>query len=108
MDATKAYLARYEVDRRSIFVGNLPLGATEQQIRDIFEHYGEIQEISIRENASKFERKWKIIICRSQANVCTTIAEEKFAFAFVEFRSPLAVANAVGAKVRMKAIQIHS
>lgn len=57
MDATKAYLARYEVDRRSIFVGNLPLRITEQQIRDLFEKYGEIQEISLRENASKFERE---------------------------------------------------
>jgi RNA recognition motif-containing protein len=57
MDATKAYLARYEVDRRSIFVGNLPLRTTEQQLRDLFEHYGEIQEVSLRENVSKFERE---------------------------------------------------
>lgn len=57
VDATKAYLARYDVDRRSIFVGNLPLGTSEQQIRGLFEHYGEIQDISLRENASKFERK---------------------------------------------------
>ncbi|KAJ8058451.1 hypothetical protein OCU04_012639 [Sclerotinia nivalis] len=80
IDATKAYLARYDVDRRSIFVGNLPLSASEQQIRGLFEHYGEIQDISLRENASKFE------------------PEEKFAFAFVEFKSPMAVVNAVNAK----------
>ncbi|KAF7913933.1 uncharacterized protein EAF01_000339 [Botrytis porri] len=80
VDATKAYLARYDVDRRSIFVGNLPLGTSEQQIRGLFEHYGDIQDISLRENASKFE------------------PEEKFAFAFVEFKSPIAVVNAVNAK----------
>ncbi|ESZ90545.1 hypothetical protein SBOR_9068 [Sclerotinia borealis F-4128] len=80
VDATKAYLARYDVDRRSIFVGNLPLGTSEQQIRGLFEHYGEIQDISLRENASKFE------------------PEEKFAFAFVEFKSPMAVVSAVNAK----------
>ncbi|KAA8576051.1 hypothetical protein EYC84_006214 [Monilinia fructicola] len=80
VDSTKAYLARYDVDRRSIFVGNLPLGTSEQQIRGLFEHYGSIQDISVRENASKFE------------------PEEKFAFAFVEFKSPMAVVNAVNAK----------
>ncbi|KAI9641076.1 hypothetical protein NHQ30_010504 [Ciborinia camelliae] len=80
VDSNKAYLARYDVDRRSIFVGNLPLGTSEQQIRGLFEHYGEIQDISLRENASKFE------------------PEEKFAFAFVEFKSPMAVVNAVNSK----------
>jgi RNA recognition motif-containing protein len=53
--ATKAYLARYEVDRRSIFVGNLPVGTVEAQIRDLFESYGTIEEITVREGLSKFE-----------------------------------------------------
>lgn len=55
--AARAYLARYEVDRRSIFVGNLPAGTTEDQIRSLFEQYGSIEDIIIRETVSKFECK---------------------------------------------------
>jgi RNA recognition motif-containing protein len=51
----RAYLERYEVDRRSVFVGNLPLGTTETQLLQLFEHYGTIDHIILRETASKFE-----------------------------------------------------
>ena len=56
-DSARAYISRYEVDRRSIFVGNLPLGTTEQQIKDLFEPYGKVEEINLRESASKIDRK---------------------------------------------------
>jgi RNA recognition motif-containing protein len=56
-DSARAYLARYEIDRRSVFVGNLPVGITEDEIKNIFEQYGQIQEIIIKESASKFEGK---------------------------------------------------
>lgn len=55
--ATKAYLARYEVDRRSIFVGNLPVGTGEAQVKDLFESYGTIEEVTVREGISKFDSK---------------------------------------------------
>jgi len=51
----RAYLERYEVDRRSIFVGNLPLGTTETQLFQLFEHCGTVDHIILRETASKFE-----------------------------------------------------
>lgn len=56
-DAARAYLSRYETDRRSIFVGNLPLGITENQVKELFGPYGKVEEINLHESASKFERK---------------------------------------------------
>jgi RNA recognition motif-containing protein len=53
--ADREYLDRYEVDRRSIFVGNLPMSITEAQISQLFEHYGTINSIVIREAPSKYE-----------------------------------------------------
>lgn len=53
----RQYLARYEVDRRSIFVGNLPTGTTEGDIHDLFSEYGHIVDIILRETFSKFYRK---------------------------------------------------
>lgn len=58
VDSARAYLSRYETDRRSIFVGNLPLGTTEDQIKELFASYGKVEEIILRESASKFERKF--------------------------------------------------
>lgn len=51
----RQYIARYEVDRRSIFVGNLPSGTTETQIRELFEEFGYIVEVIIRETVSKHD-----------------------------------------------------
>ena len=54
---TRAYLSRYEVDRRSIFVGNLPLGTTDQEIRGLFQYYGMIEAVTVRESLSRFDGK---------------------------------------------------
>ncbi|KAF4635113.1 hypothetical protein G7Y89_g2980 [Cudoniella acicularis] len=75
--ADRAYLDRYEVDRCSVFVGNLPVGTTEAQVSDLFEQCGTIEQIVLRETASKFD------------------AQDKFVFAFVEFTSPIAVTRAI-------------
>lgn len=64
-DSARAYLSRYEIDRCSIFVGNLPFGTTEQQIKDLFERHGKIEEIILRESTSKFERKSTLTFSRS-------------------------------------------
>jgi RNA recognition motif-containing protein len=52
--ADREYLDRYEVDRRSIFIGNLPSSTTESQIGQLFQHYGTINNIDIREGISKY------------------------------------------------------
>jgi hypothetical protein len=67
-DAARAYLSRYETDRRSIFVGNLPLGTTEDQIKELFEPYGKVEEVIIRESASKFERESTFPFPRSSSD----------------------------------------
>lgn len=51
----RAYIARYELDRRSIFVGNLPAGTTIHQVNDLFVQFGQIEEILLRETTSKFD-----------------------------------------------------
>ena len=59
--SARSYLARYEVDRRSIFVGNLPLGVTEGELTQLFEHYGHIEEVVIRDSPSKIERESRVL-----------------------------------------------
>lgn len=78
-NADRIWLARYEVDRRSIFVGNIPAGTTEDQLAEIFEPYGSIASIVLRESPSRYD------------------AQEKFCFAFIEFRSPMAVTRVIPA-----------
>ena len=56
------YLARYDIDRRSIFCGNLPSGTTQRQVYDIFKEFGSIEEITIRETPSKYERKFTSVV----------------------------------------------
>lgn len=53
----KAYLDRVEVDNRSIFVGNLPASATETDLQGLFDTYGSILDISLRDSFSKFDCK---------------------------------------------------
>lgn len=50
------YCARYEIERKSIFVGGLASGTTEVQVRELFDQCGRIVGVSIREMSSKFER----------------------------------------------------
>lgn len=41
-NAARTYLDKYEVDRRSIFVGSLPQDATEKLVNDVFAQCGTI------------------------------------------------------------------
>jgi hypothetical protein len=52
-----AYLDRVEIDNRSIFVGNLPASATETDLHGLFDTYGSILDISLRDSFSKFDCK---------------------------------------------------
>jgi RNA recognition motif-containing protein len=102
VDAARAYLSRYETDRRSIFVGNLPLGITNEQIKGIFEPFGKIEEIIIRDSASKFERKLISSILSSLLN--TTTAHEILCFAFVQFEHVMAVSNILATEVCIRSL----
>ena len=57
VDNAEQYLARYDVDRRSIFVGNLPRTVTEGQLSDLFSGYGRIKHVSIHTRPSRVESK---------------------------------------------------
>ncbi|TLD33093.1 hypothetical protein PspLS_01436 [Pyricularia sp. CBS 133598] len=46
-DADEAYLTQYEVDRRSVFVGNLPRDITEEQVADLFSAIGTVNRVQI-------------------------------------------------------------
>ncbi|TLD17276.1 uncharacterized protein PgNI_00270 [Pyricularia grisea] len=46
-DADEAFLAQYEVDRRSVFVGNLPRDITEEQVTDLFSAIGTVNRVQI-------------------------------------------------------------
>jgi RNA recognition motif-containing protein len=35
-DADEEFLHKYDVDRRSVFVGNLPLDTTKEELMDLF------------------------------------------------------------------------
>ncbi|KAI9740107.1 MAG: hypothetical protein M1818_004858 [Claussenomyces sp. TS43310] len=78
--AARKYLSRYETDRRSIFVGNLPQHATEKQLQKLFGHFGAIQNLEFHQR-------------RSNRADC-----ELNVFAFIEYSEPTAVLRAVAAK----------
>lgn len=50
----KAYLARYELDRRSIFVGNLPGSFKESDLYQLFAEFGQIGQIDMHQVPSKY------------------------------------------------------
>ena len=41
-DADEEFLRKYDVDRRSIFVGGLPLDTQRQEVVDLFSRIGEV------------------------------------------------------------------
>ncbi len=52
-----AYLSAYDVDRRSLFVGNLGEEITELHLMRVFEKFGEILKINVHQNDSVIEGK---------------------------------------------------
>jgi len=55
-DEEDRFLQQYAVDRRSVFVGNLPVNITEAQLRQLLEGFGVIDCVFIRESTSRYER----------------------------------------------------
>lgn len=58
---SRAYLERVEIDNRSIFVGNVPAGVTEFDIKELFGGYGTIDCVSIKDVNSKFDGKLALL-----------------------------------------------
>lgn len=56
--AHRSYLDTYEVDKRSIFVGNLPTDVTEGEIFDIFQQFGSIVQVTLHKNDSMIDGKF--------------------------------------------------
>lgn len=55
----RTYLDTYdEINRRSIFIGNLPTEISELEIKDIFSKYGDIVKISTHKNESTIDREY--------------------------------------------------
>ncbi|KHJ30582.1 putative rna recognition domain-containing protein [Erysiphe necator] len=73
----RSCLDTYEVDRRSIFVGNLPTEINDLEVKNIFSKYGEIIDVTIYKNESNFD------------------PSSKHCFAFVQFSSQPSVEKAI-------------
>lgn len=73
----RRYLETYEVDKRSIFLGNLPAEIGEVDLHRGFEKYGAIAKISLHKNESVVD------------------ATQKHCFAFIEFKMDSSVRQAV-------------
>jgi hypothetical protein len=43
----EAYLSQYEIDRKSVFVGNIPHDITEDQLRQVFENSGDVVQVQV-------------------------------------------------------------
>jgi len=52
------YLDRYEVNRRSIFIGNLPMNTTKAELYRLFEYYGVIKDV-ILHNTIPWVSRWE-------------------------------------------------
>ncbi|KAK0111318.1 hypothetical protein ONS95_001684 [Cadophora gregata] len=73
----RSYLDTYDVDKRSIFVGNLPTSITEGEIFDIFQQFGSIVQVTLHKNDSMID------------------INQKHCFAFVEFQQQPAVTKSL-------------
>ncbi|POS83092.1 hypothetical protein EPUL_004372 [Erysiphe pulchra] len=92
----RAYLDTYEIDRRSIFIGNLPTDIGELEVKEIFSKYGDIVNISVHKNESTIDRKhsdtFLVFSCTYDLEY---IASSKHCFAFLEFTCQPSVEKAI-------------
>ncbi|KAH6714345.1 hypothetical protein BKA61DRAFT_673641 [Leptodontidium sp. MPI-SDFR-AT-0119] len=75
--AHRSYLDTYEVDKRSVFVGNLSIDVNEAELYEIFQHFGNIVQVTLHKNDS------------------TVDVSQKHCFAFVEFQQQPSVPRAL-------------
>ena len=98
MSLDRVYINHYDVDRRSVFIGNLPMNTTKEELYRLFEHYGAIKDIMLRETVSQL-KGMSDFLSYVASNFDSFVATEKFCFAFVEFQSPDSVERAINDKV---------
>lgn len=78
------FLERYEVDRRSIFVGNLPMGVSEYDVAALFDQFGRILNVHLMAQPSKHPgMSTSTLIDIGRAN--NHQEGGQYTFAFVEF-----------------------
>lgn len=69
--AARQYLDTYEIDKRSIFVGNLPADITEDELQEIFQPFGEVVQVTLHKNDSTVDStssansSWSLTDCVS-------------------------------------------
>jgi RNA recognition motif-containing protein len=82
--AHRIYLQTYEVDTRSIFVGQLPPDTFEEELEQKFEHCGQILRVTVHKNDSLIDGEFtsSISSCRKTNDL---EASQKHCFAFIEF-----------------------
>jgi RNA recognition motif-containing protein len=98
-----AILADYEHDRNSIFVGNIPENFNEDNLRGLFEHYGNILSVSIIRSASSIQRAFlSLPTCLFLANEAAD--GQAYVYGFVEYDNPISVNNAITAKVSIASL----
>lgn len=56
--AHRSYLDTYEVDKRSVFVGNLSIDVNEAELYEIFQHFGNIVQVTLHKNDSTVDGKF--------------------------------------------------
>ncbi|KAL2065440.1 hypothetical protein VTL71DRAFT_3110 [Oculimacula yallundae] len=90
--ANRSYLDTYEVDKRSVFVGNLPTDVTEDDLKDLFHQCGDILRVTVHKNDSTID------------------FNQKHCFAFVEFYEQPSVSRALatmqGYLLRARALRV--
>jgi RNA recognition motif-containing protein len=91
--ADRQYLETYEVDKRSVFVGNLPVEIQEIDLQQKFEKNGAIRRVTLHKNESTVD-------CMSSFNITleycsSSAATQKHCFAFIEFAKATAVPSAI-------------
>jgi RNA recognition motif-containing protein len=97
--AAQLYLNTYDVDRRSIFVGNLPHDITERGVQELLSSCGSILSVVVNKRRSIREGLWRF----ATQELCTdhSLGCDLNVYAFVEFSDFSAVQNAITTKVRL-------
>jgi hypothetical protein len=55
--ANRLYLETYELDRRSVFVGNLPVDVVDADLKQHFENCGQVVQVTIHKPESIIDGK---------------------------------------------------
>jgi RNA recognition motif-containing protein len=91
--ADRQYLETYEVDKRSVFVGNLPVEILEIDLQQKFEKYGAVRRVTLHKNESTIDCMSFFHITREYYS--SLAATQKHCFAFIEFAKATAVPSSI-------------